>query len=210
MIEMKKEDEIVKVVVFDLNGTFYNKSSKDTFYEFVCKKRPKRLKYIFEMYYYKLLLRMHKIKQTEFKENFFNYLDEFSPTQVEAYAREFWEKEYPVNFNQNLKKRFDEVKEQGILLFCATGALELYVKPLFGLYEIDAFAGTRVRYDGHTYRAEGLACKAEEKIARLEKFLDGKPYKIIEAYSDSKEEILDEAEKAFLIEDGKILAYKGS
>lgn len=207
---MKKADEVVKVVVFDLNGTFYNESSKDTFYEFICKKRPKRIKYIFEMYYYKLLLKMHQIKQTEFKENFFNYLDEFPPSQVEAYAREFWENEYPGNFNQKLKKRFDEIKVEGIVLFCATGALELYVKPLFDLYEIDAFAGTKVKYDGHTYITEGLACKAEEKIARLEKYLDGRPYKIIEAYSDSKEEILDAAEKAFLIEDGKITPYKGN
>lgn len=207
---MKKENEVVKVVVFDLNGTFYNESSKDEFYKFICKKRPNRLKYIFQMYYYKLLLKMHTIRQTEFKENFFNYLDEFPPSQVEAYAIEFWEKEYPQNFNKELEKRFDELKQQGNVLFCATGALELYVKPLFDLYKINAFAGTRVKYDGHTYITEGLACKAEEKIARLEKYLGGKPYKIVEAYSDSKEEILDEAEKAFLIENGKISPYQGS
>lgn len=207
---MKQEGEVVKVVVFDLNGTFYNESSKDTFYRFICKKRPKRLKYVFEMYWYKLLLKMHQIKQTEFKENFFNYLDEFPPSQVEAYATEFWEQEYPGNFNKELKERFDEVKQEGVVLFCATGALELYVKPLFNLYEINAFAGTKVKYNGHTYITDGLACKAEEKIARLENYLSGKPYKIIEAYSDSKEEILDEAEKAFLVEDGKIKPYKDS
>ncbi len=67
--------------------------------------------------------------------------------------------------------------------------------------------GTQVEYDGHTYKVIGKACKEEEKIARLEKLLGGKPYRIVEAYSDSKEVILDKAEKAFLIKDKAILPY---
>lgn len=207
---MKKKEQPegqIKVVVFDLNGTFYNESSKDEFYRFIYKKRPKQIKHAAEMYYYKLLKKINMIRETEFKENFFNYLDEFPPAQVEAYAKEFWEQEYPKNFNKELMRKFDKFKESGELLFCATGGLELYVKPLFDLYEIDAFAGTRVEYTGNTYKVQGLACKGEEKIARLEEYLEGKPYKIVEAYSDSKEEILDRAEKAFLIEDGKISSY---
>lgn len=202
---MEQEKEAVKVVVFDLNGTFYHESSKDEFYKFICTKRPKRLKYLLQMGYYNLLLKLHQIRQTEFKENFFNYLDDLQPHQVEAYAREFWEREFPEKFNQELMRRFDAFKAQGVVLFCATGGLELYVGPLFELYPIDAFAGTQVRYEGHTYLVDGLACKEEEKINRLEKHLNGKPYRIIEAYSDSREEILNRAEKAFLLKDGEIV-----
>ncbi|GHA62099.1 HAD-IB family phosphatase [Pontibacter akesuensis] len=205
---MEHDKEEVRVVIFDLNGTFYNESSKDEFYKFILTKRPKRIKYLLQMGYYNLLLKLHQIRQTEFKENFFNYLDDLPPAQVEAYAKEFWEREFPSNFNQDLMHRFDEFKAQNIVLFCATGGLELYVKPLFDLYKIDAFAGTKVTYNGHTYLADGLACKAEEKIARLEQYLKGKPYKIIEAYSDSKEEILNRADRAFLVEDGEITPYQ--
>ena len=204
---MEGKADVIDIVVFDLNGTFYNKSSKDEFYKFICSKRPNRLKYIIEMGYYKLLLKVNQIRQTEFKENFFNYLDDFPPATVENYAREFWEREYPQNFNQQLQKRFTELKAKDALVFCATGGLELYVKPLFDIYKIDGFAGTRVNYDGHTYLVQGEACKGEEKIKRLEEFLGGKPYRIIEAYSDSKEEILDQAEKAYLIKDGEITLY---
>lgn len=205
---MTQDKEEVKVVVFDLNGTFYNESSKDEFYKFICTKRPKRIQYLLQMGYYKLLLKLHQIRQTEFKENFFNYLDDLPPAQVDAYAREFWQREFPDNFHKELMRRFDTFKRQGVVLFCATGGLEMYVKPLFDLYEINAFAGTKVKYNGHTYLADGLACKEEEKIARLEKYLEGKPYRIIEAYSDSKEEILNRAEKAFLLEDGEIIPYQ--
>lgn len=205
-----QQKEEVKVVVFDLNGTFYNESSKDNFYKFICSRRPGRLKYLFEMGYYYVLLKVKNIRQTEFKENFFNYLDDFSPSQVKDFANEFWQQEYPDQFNKKLMQRFRELKQEGNLIFCATGGLEIYVEPLFDLYGIDGFAGTKVKYNGHSYVAEGLACKGEEKIVRLEKFLNGKPYRIIEAYSDSKEEILDRAEKAFLVKNGKISAYKSS
>jgi HAD superfamily phosphoserine phosphatase-like hydrolase len=204
-----KAEDKVKVAVFDLNGTFYNKSSKDEFYKFLLKKRPKRFTYYFEMMYYKFLQNINLMRQTEFKENFFNYLDDLPPAKVKEFATEFWAQEYPKAFNQEIKQQLDKLKEEGVKIYCLTGGLENYVNPLFeNHYSIDGFAGTQVKYDGHTYKVQGKACKDEEKLKRLDKFLEGKPYTIVEAYSDSKENILDEAEKAFLVEDGKIKAYK--
>lgn len=204
---MESSEGEIKVVVFDLNGTFYNKSSKDEFYKFILTKRPQRLHYYFQMIYYKILKNLNKIRQTEFKENFFNYLDDLSPDQVEKYAKEFWEEEYPANFNKELKSRFDQLKKEGAHIYCATGGLELYVKPLFNQYTIDGFAGTRVHYENNTYKVVGEACKDEEKLKRLDAHFKGRPYKIIEAYSDSKEAILDKAEKAYLIKNNGIVPY---
>ncbi len=205
---MTENKDKVKVAIFDLNGTFYNKSSKDEFYAFIIAKRPKRAGYYIQILYYNLLLKLHQIRQTEFKENFFNYLDDIPPEQVTQYAKEFWEQEYPDNFNKELKKRFDELKQQGIQLFCASGGLELYVKPLFDMYQIDGLFGTVVKYEDNTYKVVGQACKNEVKLQRLEEHFNGKPYQIVEAYSDSKEAILDSADKAFLIKDGKITPYR--
>ncbi|WP_242928625.1 HAD-IB family phosphatase [Pontibacter vulgaris] len=208
MASNDNEKEKIKVIVFDLNQTFYNKSSKDEFFKFICTKRPKRVRFFLEMMYYKLLHKMNQIRKTEFKENFFNYLDNLPPEKVEAYAAEFWQKEFPVNFNQELKSHFDKMKREGVQLFCATGGLEVYVKPLFKLYEIDGLAGTQTKYNGTTYLVEGKACKDEEKLKRLESHYKNQPFELIEAYSDSKEPILDEAEKAFLVKDGEIKPYK--
>ena len=204
---MSKDKEKIKVLAFDLNQTFYNKSSKDEFFKFVSAKKPKQALYYFQMLYYKLLHELHQVRQTEFKENFFNYLDTLPPDKVEEYAREFWEQEYPENFNQKLIDRFEEARKEGLQLFCATGGLELYVKPLFELFKIDGLAGTQVKYEDNTYKVIGKACKDEEKICRLDKHYEATGYTIVEAYSDSKENILDEAEKAFLVKDGEIKPY---
>lgn len=205
-----KQDEI-KVVVFDLNGTFYNKSSKEEFFKFIGKKKPHKLGYYFQMVYYKALLKMNQIRMTEFKENFFNYLDNIPPEQVEQYAREFWKEEFPKEFNEEIKAKLDKYKKEGVQVVCATGALEVYVKPLFELYPVDVFFGTQTKYDGETYIVEGKACKDEEKIKRLDKHFKGKPFRIVEAYSDSKENILDEADRAWLVQDnGTLVPYTKS
>ncbi|PRY15496.1 phosphoserine phosphatase [Pontibacter ummariensis] len=205
---MEHTGEEVRIAVFDLNGTFYNKHSKDEFFKFICAKEPSKAPYFFQMAYYEILKKLHQISKTEFKENFFNYLDHLSPGQVHAYAEEFWAQEYPANFNQALQNRFAELKKDSVQVYCATGALELYVSPLFRLYPVDGLVGTRVKYENETYKVIGKACKDEEKILRLDALFHGKPYRIVEAYSDSKEVILNEAEKAYLVEDKELVPYK--
>lgn len=202
-----KEGEEIKVLVFDLNGTFYRKSSKSEFYKFILKKRPARIKYLAQMLYFQVLSSLNIIPKTKFKENFFIYLNDFPPAKVEEFAREYWEEEYPKNFNQNLKNRFDAAKRQGFKIMCITGGIELYVKPLFDLYPIDALIGTQVDYTEGKYIIKGLACKNQEKVDRLNEHFNGQSYRLVEAYSDSKEEILDVAEHAFLLKNGRITSY---
>jgi HAD superfamily phosphoserine phosphatase-like hydrolase len=196
--------------VFDLNGTFYNKSSKEEFFKFISKKKPHKLAYYFQMIYYKALLKINQIRMTEFKENFFNYLDNIPPEQVAQYAREFWKEEYPNEFNKEIKAKLDRYKQEGMRVVCATGALEVYVKPLFDeLYPVDLVFGTQTKYNGETYIVEGKACKDEEKIKRLDKHFKGKSYKIVAAFSDSKEDILDQADDSWLVEDdGELVPYQ--
>lgn len=198
-----------KVALFDLNGTLYNESSKDEFFKFVCSKKPATvLKYI-HMGCYIILQKWKLISQTEFKENFFSYLDGLPPAQVTAYAREFWQKEFPSNFNQELMSTVERLKREGVKVFIISGALELYMKPLMQMYKsIDGFAGTRVKYEDEKYLVTGEACKGEVKLQVLRELMNGKPYRIVEAYSDSKEPMLDAAEKAFLIKDGRVTVYK--
>jgi HAD superfamily phosphoserine phosphatase-like hydrolase len=205
---MTGKEEEIRVAVFDLNGTLYNEKSKDEFYKFICTKMPHKAGTIFQLMYYQALVKMHRINQTEFKENFFNYLDDIPPEQVTAYAAEFWRKEYPWHFHLDLKARLNQLKREGVELFCATGGLELYVKPLFDIYPVDGFAGTRVRYVDNTYLVEGEACKSEEKLRRISEHYGGRPYRIVESYSDSREDILDKADKSFLVKKGKLIPYK--
>jgi HAD superfamily hydrolase (TIGR01490 family) len=204
---METKEKELEVAVFDLNGTLYNKSSKDEFYKFICRRKTQKVLVYFELLYYQALQKLHVINQTEFKENFFNYLDHLPPREVEALAREFWQQEFPEQFNQELMDHIRSLRARGVKVVCISGGLELYVNPLFELFEIDGVAGTRVEYVDGTYLVQGEACKGKEKLQRLEKIFESRKYRITEAFSDSEEDILDAAEKAYLVKDGKLEPY---
>ncbi len=196
-----------KIVVIDLNETFYLKSSKEEFYKFIVSKEPRRIGFIFEMAYFKLLKNLNRMRQTEFKENFFNYLDNLPPEKVAAYAQEFWRREYPRNFNNQIIERLQQAKSRGEEVFCATGGLEVYVKPLFDIFPVDGLAGTKTTFTGTTYKVAGEACKGEEKVRRVKEHYNNKPFIITESYSDRYEELFEITEKPFLVDNGKIEPY---
>lgn len=201
------ENSKIKVVVFDLNKTFYLKSSKEEFYKFLCTKRPRRFRFFFEMVFFTVLEKLHLIRQTEFKENFFNYLNNLPPEKVTEFAIEFWQREYPQNFNPEIKQILEKARAEGKELFCATGALEVYVKPLFDLFPIAGIAGTKTNYSGETYKIAGKACKGEEKVKRVEAHYQNRKFMIAEAYSDREEELFEYTERPFLVKKGKIVPF---
>ncbi len=99
----------------------------------------------------------------------------------------------------------DELREEGVKIFCISGGLNVYMEPLYELFPVDAHISTRVRYQDDTYKVVGEACKDEVKIRRLEEYLDGQPYEMVEAYSDDEEAILEKAQQAYVVkEDGEI------
>ena len=197
----------LKIAVFDINGTLYTKTSKEEFFRFICFRNSYKLLDIYRLLLFKLLGALRLINQTQFKENFFSYLDHLPPEQVTRYATEYWSIEYPHYFNRELLKRVDQLRGQGVKIFCISGGLDVYMDPLYELFPVDAHISTRVLYKNNTYRVVGEACKGEEKIRRLEEYLDGQPYQVVEAYSDDEEAILDKAEKAYLVEkDGKVVS----
>ena len=195
-----------KIAVFDINGTLYNKKSKEEFFRFICFRDSYKLIDIYHLLLFKLLGALRLINQTQFKENFFNYLDHLPPEQVTRYAAEYWSIEYPRYFNPKLLERVDQLRKQGVKIFCISGGLDVYMESLYELFPVDAHLSTRVLYKKGTYKIVGEACKGKEKIRRLEEYLDGQPYQIVEAYSDDEEAILDKAEKAYIVKkDGEVV-----
>lgn len=199
----------VKVAVFDLNQTVYHKSSKDEFFKFVCYKRNYKLSNIFQIALFSALKKLSIINKTEFKENFFHYLKGLPPEKVHAYAKQFWNIEWDENFNQRLLQRIEELRKQGVQIIFSTGAFDVYVAPLFENHlKVDAWMATQTHYQGESYKIEGKALKDEEKVKSLDKHFAGKPYTIVETYSDQEEALFDIAEKPFLMIDGNPVPYR--
>lgn len=198
-----------KVAVFDINGTLYRKSSKEEFFKYICFKKGYKLLNIFQLLVFKIIGKARLINQTEFKENFFNYLDHLPPEKVMQYAREYWSIEYPQYFNEKLLQRVNELRKEGVQIFCISGGLDVYMDALFEQYKtVDHYFCTKTKYTGSTYKIVGEACKGEEKVRRLDEHFKNEPYTIVEAYSDSQEVILDHADKAYLVNsEGDIQVY---
>lgn len=196
----------VKIAVFDLNKTAYNKSSKDEFFRFIAYKKPLKLLNVFQLGIYTLVKELKLINKTTFKENFFHYLDGLEPALVDRYAKEFWSIEWPNHFHPVLLEKIARLREEGTLVYFISGGLDVYVKPLFEHYlQVDAWITTRTQYIRGRYRIIGKACKEEEKIRRLEQLVKPAEYEITEAYSDNKEAILKVARQAFLLKEGEIV-----
>lgn len=203
------DQQPIQVAVFDLNQTVYRKSSKDEFFKFVCYKKNYKLLNVFQIALYGVISKLRLLNKTDFKENFFSYLDNLPPEQVHRFAAQFWRLEWDDQFNHPLLKRIEELRQQGIEIIFITGAYDIYVAPLFeNILQVDAWMATQTRYEENTYKIKGKALKDEEKLRRLKEHYAGKPFRLVETYSDEEEVLFKIAEKAFLMKKGEAIPFK--
>lgn len=181
------------VALFDLNNCLYRKSSKEEFYKYVCFKDGTKVFDVVRQKAAGLLHRTGLMGQTDFKENFFRYLDGLPPERVAAYAREFWSIEYPDRFNPTLLERVRTLRREGTQVWVVSGAYEVYLLPLGEQLLTDGWLGTRATYANGRYQVLGAAAKDAEKLARLDAQFGTGGYQLVEAYSDGDPEVLQRA-----------------
>lgn len=201
------EKEPTRVAVYDLNKTLYLKSSKEEFFKFVCFKKGYKLLNLAQLAGLKILGNLRLINVTSFKENFFDYLDHLPPETVDKYATQYWKIEFPEHFHKDMLQEMEELQADGVKVYIITGGLEIYTKPLLDMLPVDVILGTCTTYKNGDYKVDGKACKGQEKIRRLEEHVKENDYRLIKAYSDDPEPILDEAEEAYIVKDGEVHSY---
>lgn len=191
-----------KIIVYDLNKTLYEKSSKDEFFKFICYKKGYKLVNLVQIGWIKFLGKFHLVSKTQFKENFYNYLNHLPPEKVEKYAEQFWGVEYPEYFRKDMIKHIKESDAQGIKVYIITGGFEVYTKYLEKILPVKVM-GTLTKYEDEDYKIIGKTCNDEEKVRRLKEEINS-DYRLLEAYSDDDEDILHHAEKGYLLKDGEL------
>lgn len=192
-----------KIAVFDLNQTLYLKSSKDEFFKYICFRETRKLADAAQILWWYFLKKIKALSDTQFKENFFNYLDGIHPDKVQEYAREFWMLEYPKHFNKDVLAQVERLQAEGIKCCIASGALAVYMRPLSEFLPMDRYIASKTVYKGGTYKIVGKSCDGAHKLTMIQEVY-GEDVQILEAYSDEAEPVLDAAEKAFLVTDGVI------
>ncbi|MBL3657145.1 HAD family hydrolase [Fulvivirga sediminis] len=199
---------MTKIVVYDLNETLYHKSSKDEFFKFICYKKGYKLPHLFQLTALKFLNNIDVIGKTFFKENFYNYLDNMPPEKIEKYAEQFWGMEYPDYFHKSMVADIKKHHKEGTLVYIITGGFEVYTKYLEKILPVEVH-GTRTSYKNGTYKVIGEACNGKAKVKRLNEVAPA-DYRLIKAYSDDKEPILYEAEKAYYVDDGEVMPLESA
>ena len=197
------------IAVFDLNQTLYSKPSKDEFFKFVCFKKPHKLWNAVQIAWWYFLKGHGFIGDTKFKENFFNYLDGIHPDKVAEYARDFWRMEYPKHFNADVLTQVERLKGEGVKCVICSGAMAVYMNSLKEFLPMDRYISTKTVWRKGKYHIVGESCDDAEKLNMIREVY-GDDVRIVEAYSDEPEPLLDAAEKGFMVEDGVIRPYQKS
>lgn len=192
----------MKIVVYDLNQTLYKKSSKDSFFKFICYKKELKIFYLFQLFWFQFLNKTNLIGKTTFKENFYNYLNGLPPETVQKYAKQYWGIEFPDYFNKKMLQDIERFNSEGIQIYIVTGSFEVYTNYLEKILPVKVI-GTQTEFENNTYNVIGKACNGEEKIKRLNAEIQ-EDFEILEAYSDKKEPIIYEANKGYFVEEEKI------
>lgn len=193
---------MVKIAVFDFDGTIYKKDSLIAFYKFMIKRQPWRAIFIpFQIVAF-LLHKFQAISTTQFKSWFLIYLYGITPENLENLVKRFWSKAQPNDFNERVTNLISEYANfQDITLICVTASPEFMFLPVLKKFKMDELVGTKTSYIRGKYTIQGLNCRGIQKEIRLSHHLN-KDYSIALAVSDNEDDLplLKKAQQGFKVQ----------
>ena len=163
-----------KIDVYDFDGTIYDGDSTVDFFKYSLKRNKKILPFCFKIIGNGILMGLHVIDLTEFKDRFLRFV-RYIP-DIDDYLDDFWkrnEKKICQYFLDNMKKKRDT--------YIISASPEFIIKPFADKFKNVVLIGTDA--DKKSGKINGRNCKGEEKIKRLNKII--KDYEIENFYSDS-------------------------
>ena len=189
-----------KIIVYDFDKTIYNGETSTDFMLFFLKRNPKYIirlcNVLYSLFYYKKDLKKSK-------EIFFRILNGVNIEFLKEEINEFWK----VKKDKIFSWVYDEILENKkvsdeLILISATPSifLEKISKELgFDKLLATEFENTNKLFDS---KIKGPNCKGEEKVNRLNEYIDN--YTILKFYSDSMSD-----KPLFDLADEKIFINKG-
>ena len=174
--------------VYDFDKTIYKSDSTLDFYLFCLKKMPFILKRLPKQFYSAVLYKLGKITKTEFKENFYIFLNDLP--DIDILINEFW------NIHCGKIKNFylDGKKDDDIII---SDSPTFLLEPICKKLNITYLIASKV--DKHTGKYTGINCYGSEKVRRFKEIFPDQS--IDNFYSDSLSDapIAKLAKHAFLV-----------
>ncbi len=195
---------MVKIAVFDFDGTIYTKDSLIEFCKFIYKKHPLRLRYLFIQFFALVAHKLTIISTTQFKERFLIYLKGIPKEQLLEYVKDFWKTE-TVNFNAEVMQLIASIQKENIALIAVTASPDFMFTLLPQDLGFSKWISTKTSYQEGKYKIVGENCRAGEKLTRLQQEFTG-GFVMEYAVSDNHDDdiLLQNARKSFKITHRKL------
>ncbi|MFA8451425.1 MAG: haloacid dehalogenase-like hydrolase [Bacteroidales bacterium] len=174
-----------EIAFFDFDGTLYKKDSTIEFCIFCIKKRPLLFLLLPIQILYYILYKLKITSVETFKGKFFIFLKMIKAEDHSKLLSLFWEKEFNTNMNTEICKKLEILKKNKVEVYIISASPEFLIEIPTKKLNADFLIGTKLNL-GST-NINGKNCRGKEKKIRLEQLI-GKDYKILEAYSDNKDD----------------------
>lgn len=176
-----------KVAIFDFDKTIIRKDSMFLFVWYGIKKRPMTMIHSVRIIWNTLLYKLKLMKVEHVKSSYFYAIRFMKESDLE----QFYDTMLSPYFYQEALSELKKNKQDGYHNIIVTASPHAYVKYMSNLPFVDEVIGTElIRQDGqYTSDIQGLNCKGDEKVVRINSYLQEAGYLIdydhSRAYSDS-------------------------
>ena len=202
--------EILKLAIYDFDGTIYKGDSAVDFWFFMLSKKPVSILYVpYQLFI--LFLNIFGISSMEkVKETFFLPVNKLDPNDLDILVKEFWQNNiYKINdwfYDKSLEEKGHMYK-----VVCISASPDFLLDKIATSLGFDKLICTRFERTGfrQSNKIIGLNCRGNEKVSRLKEWLTEEQilnFKIERFYSDSFSDrpLFNLAIDKYLIKNGRI------
>ncbi|WP_054958397.1 HAD family hydrolase [Paenibacillus dakarensis] len=176
-----------KVALFDVDKTIIHKDSMFQFVMYGIQKKPSSFYFLFLIVIYSVLYKLHLMKAETAKSSYFRFIKMMNEEDLKL----FFETKILPNVYPGALSEMQNKKKDGYHILLVTASPYAYMKYFEQLDVVDGVIGTNLIKSGEqfTHLIDGNNCKGEEKVTRIQGYLQEKgitiDYDHSCAYSDS-------------------------
>lgn len=164
---------MVRLAIFDVDYTITKKETLMELYKYSIKENKKNLIYIPRALVSGLLYVMKIYDEKKVKECFLKFIDNMNEEDLNDFTERFYENRLSKILYKDSLEMMKKLKSKGYYIFLISASPEFYLKKLYKIKEVDKIIGTKFNFENGKFIREmnGLNCKGEEKVKRLNEVL---------------------------------------
>lgn len=192
---------MIKVAVFDFDGTLYKGDSLIDFCLYIYKRYPFRSRFLLLQLVYLVQRKLGLINTKEFKSKFLIFIKGFEESNLKHLVNDFWENRMLIKENKAVGDKLRQLQKEGVIPLIISASPELFLYPIKEYYGVELL-GTIIQKTNTKYKIIGENCRSNEKLKRLDSYFQNETWSFEYATSDNYDdkELLALAKESLFIE----------